>query len=186
MDNSISLFHTLFYVSAAVAAMGLALAVFFFFYFDIPTVRAMMTGRARQETVRRMAEQNAHTGRLRFHNGNSGDIGKSGKPARSGKLGKSGKPGKSGKLGHTGEMTEEAVHINPDVYQRQQRLDTSVLTAEAPDTTTLDSSQVETAVLNRPQKDLEGNSAPVENVVVNTIGFCVTETTLVIHTDELL
>ena len=50
----ISLYGNLFYVSLAIAVVGLGLAVFFFFYFDIPTVHALMTGKAKEETIRRI------------------------------------------------------------------------------------------------------------------------------------
>lgn len=183
---SISLLNTLFYVSAAIAALGLFLSVFFFFYFDIPTVRAMMTGRVRQETVRRMAELNARTGRLRTEKENSGRLGRSGRLGKSGKLGNSGRLGRSGRLGKTEETAAaEQVHINPTVYQHPQRLDTSVLTVETPDTAVLDTSQAETVILNRPGQDPQPQPAAAP-VAVNTVAFCVTETTLVIHTDEIL
>lgn len=63
--GAISLFNTLFYVSLGVAVLGLLLAVFFFFYFDIPTVRALMTGSAKRKAIENMNEQNSRTGKLR-------------------------------------------------------------------------------------------------------------------------
>lgn len=88
----IELYSTLFYVFSGLAALGLALAVFFFFYFDIPMIRAMMTGKAKQNTIRKMEEQNAKTGNLRFqYPGNTGDM--TGRTARTGKLGRTERTG---------------------------------------------------------------------------------------------
>lgn len=61
----IKLLGNLFYVSLGLAVLGLALAVFFFFYFDIRTVRALMTGSAKRKAIERMNEQNSRTGKLR-------------------------------------------------------------------------------------------------------------------------
>lgn len=59
------LFQNLFYVSTAVMVIGFGLAIFFFFFFDIRNVRALMTGKAKREVIQRMTEQNARTGSLR-------------------------------------------------------------------------------------------------------------------------
>lgn len=76
----IKLYETLFYVSLALTILGLGLAVFFFFFFDIRTVFAMETGKARNDTIRRMMEQNAKTGNLRTtYTGNTGRTGATGR-----------------------------------------------------------------------------------------------------------
>lgn len=176
----ISLLNTLFYVSMGVAILGFALAVFFFFYFDIPTVYAMMTGKARKETVRRMEEQNARTGRLRTDHGHSGNIGKTG---RFGKTGRTGKV-RSAEVAHP---EVPVYHAQPTPTAPQERMETSVLSQAAPETNVLAASAAETAVL--------GHSAPaaqptdqtaILHPAANTIPFYMTETTLVIHTDEII
>lgn len=84
MGGQISLFNTLFYVSLAVAALGLGFAIFFFFFFDIRSVHARLTGRAKEKTIRKMLEQNAKTGNLRpapmFHTGPTGQTGETSGP----------------------------------------------------------------------------------------------------------
>lgn len=67
------LFETLFYVSTAIMVIGFGLAIFFFFYFDIRSVRALMTGKAKRDVIQRMAEQNARTGSLRATTGSTRD-----------------------------------------------------------------------------------------------------------------
>lgn len=71
--EEIALYNDLFYVSLVVAIIGLGFAIFFFFYFKIPVVFALMTGSAKRETLQRMEEQNARTGKLRSaHTGPTG------------------------------------------------------------------------------------------------------------------
>lgn len=71
--EQISLYENLVYVSLVVAIVGLGFAIFFFFYFKIPVVFALMTGSAKRETLQRMEQQNAKTGKLRSaHTGPTG------------------------------------------------------------------------------------------------------------------
>ncbi|MBQ6839664.1 MAG: hypothetical protein IJO45_03120 [Oscillospiraceae bacterium] len=67
------LFGNLMYISIAIAVVGFGLAVFFFFFFDIRSIRALMTGKARQQTIQRMAEQHSKTGTLRHITENTRD-----------------------------------------------------------------------------------------------------------------
>ncbi len=61
----IDLYNNLFFVSLTVAAIGFLAAVALFFLLDIPTVFALMTGRAQKRTIERMQVRNRSTGRLR-------------------------------------------------------------------------------------------------------------------------
>lgn len=61
----IRLYQTCFYACMAVTILGLVCAVFFFFKFDIRTIIEIRTGRAAKRAIRKMAEANAMTGRLR-------------------------------------------------------------------------------------------------------------------------
>ncbi len=74
-EQSIQLFTILFYIFLAVMIVGFGLAVFYFFYYRIPQVYALLTGRAQRKTVEkmqksgrliseeeRMAENDAHIG----------------------------------------------------------------------------------------------------------------------------
>jgi len=179
MDASISLYNTLFYVSMGVAALGLAMAVFFFFYFDIPAVYAMMTGKARKETVRRMEEQNARTGRLRMEHGHSGRTGRTGHTSRTGRTGRTGK-----------FRSAEVVHPEALVPQvPEQRPDTGVLSVQTPETSVLAEETGATVMLNRnvPQDTTWAEETEVLHTPArNSFPFHMTETTLVIHTDEII
>lgn len=62
--QSIELYTILFYVSMTVAIVGLVAAVGLFFLLDIPTVFALMTGRARRKTIERIAHS-SNSGQLR-------------------------------------------------------------------------------------------------------------------------
>ncbi len=73
--EQISLFGTLFIISAVVAGVALALAVFFFFYFDIPRVYTQLTGKGREATIRRIIEDSAKTGPTRKPTGLTGQMG---------------------------------------------------------------------------------------------------------------
>lgn len=159
----ISLYSTLFYVSMAVAIVGLGLAVFFFWFFDIPTVYALMTGKAKENTIRRMAEQNAKTGTLRNQHIHTGPTGRTGKTKSSAEL----------------------------VQQPQPAVEQTVPAAEPEiDETSVLQNSVETVVLNQSGADAGEtallSAAPAPDPVPAGFRFCVTESTIVIHTDEMI
>ena len=189
--ENITLFQNLIYISYAVLALGLGLAIFFFFYFKIPDVFMMMTGRAKKETVQRISEENFKTGKLRIS------------PV-------TGSTKQSGKLkgnNRTGSLA--AVHISADTGAMtntasiQQAPETSVLAAPEAETSVLAAPEAETSVLAAPEAETsvlssgEGGTAILETATQETsagetavlmqqpsIRFDVTETTIVIHTDE--
>lgn len=175
----ISLYTTLFYVSLGIAVLGLALAVFFFFYFDIPAVFAMMTGKARKETIRRMEEKNAETGSLRFEYPSSGSLGKSGRTG--GKTGRTGETGRTGPV-QTGSAvpTEHSAQIPAQL----ERAETSVLRQAATETTILREEAGQTVILGTARQTQPEPPRPEPPKPV--IPFRMTETTVVIHTDEII
>lgn len=184
----IELYNTLFLVSAVVAALGLVLSVFFFFYFDIRTVRALMTGKAREATIRRMAAQNARTGNLRMQvsgMGISGNLNNT-----SGKLGQTGRIGRKAHVVSQSSVQTEEI-LEPPVQQTVQTEigATSVLQNDAPETVVLQAACPETTVLGSVQAPFAQDDVSVTTVLsanpVN-IRFDVTETTLVIHTNEII
>lgn len=71
MDTSqlIEIYSICFYIFLGIAILGFALAVFFFFFFDIPTVFALMTGRAQKKTIERMEKRNAKNASIRNTSG---------------------------------------------------------------------------------------------------------------------
>lgn len=188
--SQISLYTTLFYVSLGITVLGLALAVFFFFYFDIPAVFAMMTGKARKETIRRMEEQNAKTGNLRFEypSGNSGKTGRTG--GKTGRFGKTGETAAAGKSGRTGAPPAGSVppRENRAVTQvpiQPERAETSVLQQHTTETTVLREDAGQTTLLGavgQPQSEQPQPKPPKQPV----ISFRMTENTVVIHTDEMI
>lgn len=164
----ISLYTTLFYVSVGITVLGFVLAVFFFFFFDIPAVFAMMTGRAKKETIRRMEEQNAKTGNLRFQYP-SGGLGKSGRTG-----GKTGRTEKTAKTARTAEFPSPP----PAVPTQEPRAETSVLQRPTMETTVLNNEAGQTMPLNMPPQPKPQRPSPIP--------FRMTENTLVIHTDEMI
>lgn len=63
-EELIPIYHSLFYVCMAGSILFAALAVLFFFKFDIRRVFNVQSGRAERMTVERMRAENAATGRL--------------------------------------------------------------------------------------------------------------------------
>lgn len=155
----ISLYETLFFVSMGIAILGLALAVFFFIRFDIRTVYLLMTGKAKDETIRRMTEQNAKTGNLRYSAyGKSGSLG--GAKAVSGPLSQE----------FSGEIKE-----SPQVSAPEPVSETTVLGGDAAETSVLVPEDAgATAVLTR-----EAAEPAVPN-----FRFEVTESTVSVNTNE--
>lgn len=64
-ESNIELFGTLSTICLVIAIVSFLLAVFFFFYFDIPAVFALKTGRAKKKTLDRIQKQNSHTDKFR-------------------------------------------------------------------------------------------------------------------------
>lgn len=176
----IELYSTLFYVFLGIAALGLVCAVFFFFYFDIPTTRAMMTGKAKQNTIRKMEEQNAKTGDPRFqYPGHTGDVASRGNTGRMNRTGKTGRTVQTGRSGNIQAPQPAPVQVPQELpetavlggaaypYTGEQEQTTVLGNAAYPQTGELE----QTAVLHRAPSNFR---------------FEVTESTIVIHTDEII
>ena len=182
--ESITLFNGLFYVFLGIAALGLLLAVFFFFYFDIPTLRAVMTGKAKEESIRKIEEQNKKTGNLRFqYPVSSGDMKRHG---HTGKMDKSGKLGRSAKLSQPEPQPVQTYAAPP----AEERLETGVLSQQTPETAVLNYDAPETTALgvqNPPVQEADdaGQTAPLRPVAPD-FRFEITQNIIVIHTDELI
>ena len=180
--DKMSLFGTLTYVSIAVAVLGLALAVFFFFHFDIPSIYALRTGKAKRQTIERMSEQNSRTGRLQSRP--SGGLKDPGTPVVQ-------QPARA----VTADIgpAADAYSVQQPTVRYPEMNETSVLGATATETTVLGGGVPETSVLNQTETDsgatvvLTPNPpAPAAAPSEPQIRFEVTETTLVIHTDDLI
>lgn len=169
--EKMNLFQNLFYVAAAVAGLGLGLAIFFFFFFDIRTVFAFLTGSAKRKTIERMEEQHSRTGRLYHQMGHTGETGRT---------------GNTGKIG-----ANRVVHPTPP----PQTVETAPIAASAlPETMVLSGNAAETSVLNADRSDetqvlssrqTESSAAPTVPVVP-PIRFELTESTILIHTNEII
>ena len=158
--ENIQLFQNLIYISYAVAAIGLGFAVFFFFYFKIPEVFVLMTGKGKQETIKKISEENFKTGNIRFQ-------GTTGSTRRS-----------PNAKGHTGSIA--AIHIASDSQELTAPIEeTAVLETPVEETSVLEKPAEETAILQQPQ--VKNNPAVSENSQ-----FRVVEQTILIHTDELI
>lgn len=164
--EKISLYGTMFYVFMGIAVLGFVLAVFFFFYFDIPTVYAMMTGKAKRETVRRMEEENAKTGKLRNYYGNTGKTGKTGKKRNV-------------------EVVNPVTREYPSPAVAGERPETSVLSSKTMETAVLHPDTQETEILSTQYIPSADKTEILREPVQDSL-FQVTETTLVIHTDEMI
>lgn len=70
MDAAVKMetFQNLFYVSATLAVIGLGLAIFFYFFFDIRYIYMVRTGKDKQMSVEQMTKRSARNGRLRRMN----------------------------------------------------------------------------------------------------------------------
>ncbi|MBE6984359.1 MAG: hypothetical protein E7434_01870 [Ruminococcaceae bacterium] len=64
-ESSIQLYDTLNTICLVIAILAFLLAIFFFFYFNIPTVFALKTGRAKKKTLDRIQKQNSYTDKIR-------------------------------------------------------------------------------------------------------------------------
>ena len=161
--QQISLFGGLFYVCLAIAIIGLGLAVFFFFFFDIRSVRALMTGKAKRQTIERMTEQNSKTGRLAY-TPVSGNI-------------------KSENLASPGNVAE----ANMETEALGGNMETAVLSNAFDETALLNQPDVCPVAPSQRSMDA-GMTTPLSsaNRVSPDIRFDVTERTLVIHTHEII
>lgn len=166
----ISLYNNLYYVSMVVAVIGLVLAVFFYFYFDIHTIHALMTGKAKEDTIRRMAEQNAKTGNLRNQFLHTGPTGRTGRTSHTHK---------------TESLTETiAAPVDHEAYSNPV-IDAGLQgTPEGCETSILQSEAAQTVVLQ--SADPSAEETAVLNQVPTGIGFSITESTLVVHTNEII
>ncbi len=178
------LFQNLFYVSTAVMVIGFGLAIFFFFFFDIRNVRALMTGKAKREVIDRMTEQHAKTGTLRA--------------ATSGSLRDSSAP----RVQHPSQV------VTADIQPTAQTVPQVRVAAPAPaptadttvlvnsEETTILSNNEDTTVLSAPNlapAQPDGEALCGETTILSAPGpavpavrFDITESTLVIHTNEII
>ncbi len=158
------IFGTLTYVAIAIAAVGLILAVIFFFAFDIRDVYALRTGKAKREAIERMSARNEQTGHLR--------------PATT-----------SGSL-TASTPTTNALTSPPPTDDNMKAADgTTLLNTSSAETTVLDISGNETTVLAHAAAPA-AQKAPVAPAQPtpkpSTIRFDISDSTVVIHTDEMI
>lgn len=60
--TKIETFNILFYVSMAVAILGLGMSIYFFFHYDIPSVWSFLTGSAKRKAIEEMKENDYRPG----------------------------------------------------------------------------------------------------------------------------
>lgn len=173
------LFSSLRLVFMAIAIIGLALAIFFFFYFDIRSVYALMTGKAKRQTIERMAQNNNRTGRLQPVSGSVRDpsIPVVQNPITEQTTAQTNpKPAQQAPV-HAAKAETVSLGATPE---------TSVLN-DTPDTTILGGTP-ETMVLNAAApaagETMVLSAQPAPAPAAPQIRFDITESTLVIHTNE--
>ena len=162
--SNMELFQNLFYVSTAVAIMGLGLSVFFFFYFDIRNVYALMTGKAKRQTIERMAEQNAKTGHLRSTTANIRDT-------------------QTPRIQHPSKPVTAEVQPMAQM-SREQFCDETTILSDCNETTVLkqEPSNIDDVCEEAGATTILAPSNPIQS----DIRFDITESTMVINTDEIL
>lgn len=184
--QKMALFGNLALVFTAIAIIGLGLSIFFFFFFDIRSVYALMTGKAKRQTIERMAQNNSRTGRLQPV---SGSVRDPSIPVVQNPV-----------MAPTADMRSAPENPAPaPVYAAKAETvglgatpDTTVLSV-TPDTTVLGGSP-ETMVLNAPAPVAgetmilteQPAAAPAPAPAQPKIRFDITESTLVIHTNEII
>lgn len=141
-ESLIRVYQVCFYICLVVTVLGLANAAFLFFRFNVRGIFEIRSGRAAKRTIRKMAEANAATGRLRpvemdfttggLHSGETGNTATTplqpadrppapaapapapapAAPARAVRTGKTGKTGKSGRTGFRFEVTQAVLMVH--------------------------------------------------------------------------
>lgn len=165
--------NTAFIICLVLGFVCLALAVLFFFLFDIPRVYLLRTGKGARKTIKKMEEINAQTGRLRRVNEEymlSEDA-----PL-------------TGEIGHTPS------HDIGASAQRSEENATTVLGQRADENaTTVLGKQIETTVLSNSETTVL-NSGMVDSAATNaysyqrkTTGkFDVVTSIVMTHSDEII
>lgn len=190
-----------FYVCLGITILGFALAIFFFLFFDIPTVFALMTGRAQKKTIERIEKRSAKIASVRTSTGNlSGGLSGGLTGGLSGEM--------TGDFGRTEPITPApmpqglAGDAVPELQPAPMEgaAETAVLMSEGSSETTVLSGNgiAETSVLSAgaaidpppaTQADLGGGATTIlrqpETAVSGYPGsFILTEDIVIIHSDE--
>ena len=155
------LFGNLTYVAIAIAAVGLIMAVIFFFVFNIRDVYALRTGKAKRVAIERMSARNEQTGRLRATTG-------------------------SGSLKTTASIPSAVTdEQKPDASATADS--TTLLNGSSSETTVLGTSDNETTVLtNQAPAPAAAQTVTQPVPKPSSIRFDISDDTVVIHTDEMI
>ena len=202
MDNTeqlIAIYHTGFIVSILVMCIGLALAVLFFFVFDIKNIFMIRTGRAKQKSIADMQERNLQTGKLSSSPyTDSGEIRGKKERRKTGAF-------KTGAFRSSDKKQGDVVQPAKRPMESTVPLQESSTVGQA-DQTTLNG-PLETSLLSTPSSHsssdetlyqngssqyeaqgtevlADGNNLPVPAPASSGFKFTVTERTIVIHTNE--
>ena len=146
--GQITLYNTLFYVSLALTILGLGLAVFFFFYFDIRTVRGYLSGSLKRKSIEEMNEKNLNTGDLHPR-----------LPNMSG-------PVTSGPLTAGGRVVPPKKSA-PAAPVAAEKMGTTVLSQDTPETAVLVQQEQETVVLTQTTEDATAGQNYDDTVALN-------------------
>ena len=184
MDNTeqlIAIYHTGFIVCSVLLVVGIALAVLFFFKFDIRTIYLLRTGKAKQQTINEMKERNLKTGKLSASSPytDSGDLKRKEVKRKTGSFRITNpKPAKAVKAG--------GASPSPETILAGPAPETAVLQSQSgvPESASIAPQKIadplETAMLANSRND----SVPVRTSP--TFRFTLTERTIVSHTTETI
>lgn len=173
--EQIALYNTLFYACLALAVLGLAAAVFFFLYFNIPMVYRFKFGKVREKDMEKLRGGSSDSGQLRR--------------SKAAAIIQS-----HGEM--TGDLTESAPMVITEQIKSTEQQETTVL-SDAAETTIL--AAEETTVLKNSgsvaeisDEDTCGETAvlagnrPGTAQIPAGLNFQIIEHKLMIHTNELI
>lgn len=199
MENTeqlIAIYHTGFIVSIIVMFIGLALAVLFFFLFDIKNIFMIRTGRAKQKSIADMQQRNLQTGKLSSSPyTDSGEIRNKKERRKTGAF-------KTGAFRFSDKKQGDVVQPVQPVKRQPEAtaaLSNNDISGQAMETSLLaetnNSASKEEALLNMESSQYEapgttvlaGNDHPqVQTSTSAKPKFTVTERTIVTHTNEII
>ncbi len=98
----------MFWICLVAAVIFLIITVAMFFFFNIPLIFSIRTGRAKKKTIEEMQRANSETGRLRpVGRFSTANLTNSGMLGSTGGIGKTGSVGKTGRFGRGGAMSKK-------------------------------------------------------------------------------
>lgn len=175
-ESNIQLYSTLGTVCLIISIVAFALAIFFFFYFDIPAIFALKTGRAKKKTLERIQKQNSYTDKIRRETF-SGSLGSRPQASPAARNVSIADPESTGKR----DMDTVSLNEATDTSLLSNTADTSLLNKEA-DTSVLSQESGATSLLGASAQAVHGKQRSLDP----QWKFDILEEIVMIHTNELI